>query len=390
MMNQQGKHAMLPDNIHDEATRQMFVSDLKLHLARKVSPNLKTIYENKVKPILSKKLNRDVKNRHEVRKAMKKEPSYQIWSSLQRTSQEMKQDTQSEIAIRQIEELSARAKSISKNVTKGSLTLDSNLPIPRYMSSVDIHCIPGGYHNQLIEGDVLPAAVYDPGVFLYSMGRMGPYNEDMGETIISFLNKKRLINKPSKILDMGCSVGHSTTPYVDNFPNAEVYGIDISAPFVRYAHARAESMNKKIHYSQQNAEKTNFENNSFDLIVSHILLHETSHPALKNIFNECYRLLKPGGIMVHAETPEFAGMHPYEQFILDWDTYNNNEPFWGPLKELNLKRIAQKCGFNDKLFFSVIEQSAIENKKTKSRTKLFQGGDFGGAGAWFLSGATKS
>ena len=52
------------------------------------------------------------------------------------------------------------------------------------MSAVDIHCIPGGYHNELIKDDVLPGAVYDPGVFLYSMGRMGAYNEDMGKTIL--------------------------------------------------------------------------------------------------------------------------------------------------------------------------------------------------------------
>jgi hypothetical protein len=32
MMERQGKHPMLPDNTHDESSRQMFVSGLKLHL----------------------------------------------------------------------------------------------------------------------------------------------------------------------------------------------------------------------------------------------------------------------------------------------------------------------------------------------------------------------
>ena len=195
---------------------------------------------------------------------------------------------------------------------------------------------------------------------------------------------------PRKILDLGCSVGHSTVPYAEHFKKSEVHAIDISAPFLRYGHARARSMKKTIHFSQQNAEKTNFSSNSFDLIVSHILLHETSQVALRNIFSECNRLLKPGGMMVHAETPEFHNMDIYNQFILDWDTYNNNEPFWGPLKELDLKKISVQSGFKSSNFFSKLQTSAIQSLYAKNRTKLFQGGDFGGAGTWFLIGAIKS
>ena len=390
MMENQGKHEMLPENTHDEVNRQMFISGLKLHLAGQISPHLRSTYEKHVKPKIVRQKKRLPLNRHEIRKVMAHEPTYQTWSALQRTSQEMKQDTQSEIAERQLVSLNEKAKTLSKSSTKGSLKLDKNLPIPKYMSSVDVHCIPGGYHNELIENDVLPAAVYDPGVFLYSMGRMGAYNEDMGETIISFIKQNYEKFHPNSILDMGCSVGHSTVPYVEHFKKAKVCAIDISAPFLRYGHARANSMKKSIHFSQQNAEKTNFKNSSFDLIVSHILLHETSQVALKNIFSECYRLLKPGGIMVHAETPEFQNMDIYDQFILDWDTYNNNEPFWGPLKELNLNKICVQNGFKSSDFFAKLEKSAIQNLYAKNRTKLFQGGDFGGAGAWFLIGAKKS
>ena len=54
-------------------------------------------------------------------------------------------------------------------------------------------------------------------------------------------------------------------------------------------------MGAAIHFSQQNAEKTDFADGSFDLIVSHIFLHETSRTAVDNILAECRRLLKPGG-----------------------------------------------------------------------------------------------
>jgi len=88
---------------------------------------------------------------------------------------------------------------------------------------------------------------------------------------------------------------------------------------VRYAHARAESLGKTVHFSQQNAEKTDYPDESFDLITSMILFHETSQKAIPNIINECYRLLKPGGYMVHGDVPEFNKYwpDPYDQFQRD-------------------------------------------------------------------------
>ena len=198
-MELQGKHEMLPENTHDEASRQMYVSNLKLHLANHISPKLKNTYKKTIYSNSSKGKKLTPKNRHEVRKIMSKETSYQLWSSLQRTSQEMKQDIQSEIAERQIFSLAKKAKNIKQRSSIGSLKLNTKLNIPRYMSAVDIHCIPGGYHNELIKDDVLPGAVYDPGVFLYSMGRMGAYNEDMGKTIISFIKEKYSSLNPKNI-----------------------------------------------------------------------------------------------------------------------------------------------------------------------------------------------
>jgi len=84
---------------------------------------------------------------------------------------------------------------------------------------------------------------------------------------------------------------------------------------------------------------------SFDLTVSHIVLHETSRSALRNIFAECYRLLAPGGLMLHIEQRQHDCMEPFEQFYYDWDTLNNHEPFWGTLHDTNLSAIATDVGF---------------------------------------------
>ena len=384
-MPQQRPHAMLPRATHDELARQAFVQSFKVHLATQVSPGNKRVYEQSVKPAIEASLHRPPRDRHDVRPLMKREPYYQMWSALQRTSQEMMWDSVSTSVDRQLDALIEAAKKQPSKL--GTLTLDPSLPIPSYHTAVDIHCQPGGYHTELRADDVGAGALYDRAVHVYAMGRMGDLNDDLGASAVAWLKRAHPDFRPKRILDMGCSVGHSTLPYVDAFPEAEVHAIDVGAPMLRYAHARAEALGKRVHFSQQNAEATNFESGSFDLIVSHILLHETSGKAIPRIMKEINRLLRPGGMMVHAEVPQYAGMDPYDAFILDWDTYNNNEPFWGAVHDLDLVKVSTDAGFAADRVFQVMVPSAIE--VAKARTELLQGGDFAGAGAWFLYGAVK-
>jgi ubiquinone/menaquinone biosynthesis C-methylase UbiE len=389
-MYEQTQHQMLPRATHDELARQNFVQSLKVHLATKISPGNKTAYVQRAKPRFEREHKRAPQDRHDVRRVMKDEPYYQTWSALLRTSQEMMWDAVAVSVERQLPELTAQAKTNGHtlgSLTLGSLTLDPTFQIPSYHTAVDIHCQPGGYHTENGADDIAAGAIYDRAVHIYAMGRMGPFNDDLGASLVAYLQDRYPTFRPRRILDMGCSVGHSTIPYVDVYPQAEIHAIDVGAPMLRYAHARAEALGKRVHFSQQNAEHTNFADGSFDLIVSHILLHETSGKAIRNIMKECHRLLAPGGMMFHIEAPQYHDMDPYDAFILDWDTYNNNEPFWGAVHDLDLVALVTESGFAAEKMAQDFVPSAF--KAARSRTKLFQGGDFGGSGQWFVFGATK-
>jgi ubiquinone/menaquinone biosynthesis C-methylase UbiE len=283
---------------------------------------------------------------------------------------------------------------LNKNINKGrkkrrgSLRLNPQLAIPHYHTAVDIHCQPGGYHSEFELDDASAGMVYDRAVHIYAMGQMGPYNNDIGASIVLWLRENYPQFKPQRILDLGCSVGHSTIPYCDAFPDAEVHAIDVAAPMLRYAHARAEDLGKAVHFSQQNAEHTDFDDASFDLIVSHILLHETSEKAIRNITRECHRLLRTGGLMLHAETPPYKGMDPFDAFMLDWDTRNNNEPFWARAHEIDLRQLSLQAGFDSGTQIETMIPSAFQLAEAK-RSHTFQGGDFGGGGFWFVYGNGK-
>lgn len=382
----QFEHGMLPSMTGDELSRQQFVKSFKLHIATRIAPGNKSLFEASVLPAFKKQHGRAPSDRHEVRKVMENEDYYQMWGSLLRSSQELMWKSCQLSVERQLPDL-IKAAETSKS-SYSTLELNPDLEIPAYHRAVDIHCQPGGYHTEFAPDDVSAGAVYDRAVYLYAMGRMGPFNDDMGASTVAYLKHKEAGFKPLRILDMGCAVGHSTIPYIDAYPDAEVYAIDVAAPVLRYAHARAESLKKPIHFSQQNAEKTNFEDGSFDLIVSHILVHETSGKAFRNIMKECERLLKPGGWVIHSETPPYKGMDPYDAFILDWDTRNNNEPYWGASHEIDPDATAKEFGFKTDSVFEAMAPSAFEAAEAH-RTHVFQGGDFGGGGMWYLYGMQK-
>ena len=266
--------------------------------------------------------------------------------SLSRLYQELKQESGESVAHRRFDELSGRARAFRRGAKHSTLLLNPDLNVPRYQTAVVIHLMPGSYYTDRAEDDVTAGAIYDPGVYMFAMGSMGPYNEDMGVAVIKWIEEHRPSFRPHKVLDMGCAVGHCTLPYAEAFPRAEIHAIDVGAPVLRYAQARAESLGCGIHFSQQNAEATDFADESFDLIVSHILLHETSHKAVYNIMRECHRLLRPGGMVVHGDVPFFNQQSdPFTEFTRDWSTHYNAEPFWGRLHDMDLRAPAEKAGF---------------------------------------------
>ena len=383
----QALHAALPATTHDEFARQEFVRSYKGYLVKHVHGGNRERYEQTVKPAFERKHDRVPKDRFEVRDAMTRDPYYRMFSTLLRTSQEMMWSSCQIPVARDLDALNDKIKAPNGDAG-GSLTLNAHVKTPRYHTAVDIHCQPGGYHSEFAPQDASPGMVYDRGVHLYAMGQMGPYNDDMGASIVMWLQNQHPDFRPARILDMGCAVGHSTVPYTKAFPQAEVHAIDVAAPMLRYAHARAEDMGVAIRFSQQNAEQTNFKDGQFDLIVSHILLHETSEAAIHNIVAECHRLLKPGGLMIHAETPPYKGMDPFDAFMLDWDSRNNNEPFWARSHEIDLKKLSHKGGFDPDQEFEAMIPSAFQVAEAK-RSKVFQGGDFGGGGLWFIYGNAK-
>ena len=397
---QQSDHPVLPKASADEASRQEFAKSFKGFIQSTLLPGLTPIYQSRVARKFERENGRAPADRRDIRAGMVHDIYFQHYASANRVAQELLWESVASSVDRQLPELNAKAAELSAT-SKAALDIPEGFLPPRYVTALDIHCMPGGYCSEVCDNDVSVGALYDRGVYLYSMGYTGPNNDDMGRSVVNYLKRHMPDFKPRRILDMGCTVGHSTLPYKELFPDAEVWGIDVGGPCVRYAHARAAGMGLDVNFAQMSAEETSFPDDHFDLVVSHILLHETSGKAMPRVFNEAHRVLAPGGLMIHADLPPFDLMDPFTQFILDNETWYNNEPFWGAMRDMDQITLAENAGFDragvrfDTAPMAVMEFAAAAEGYSQEASehvaeREFTAGEFAPGGGWEVLIARKA
>jgi ubiquinone/menaquinone biosynthesis C-methylase UbiE len=381
-----GRHAMFPDAGSDDTARFDFLASLNGFLSGQLLPRVRDAYEQRVRPKFERSHGQAPQTRHEVRKAMAEEPVYQTWSALRRSSMEMRQQAGRALVFRQLPRLVERAAEL--NAGASTLQLDPSVEIPRYASAVDIHCMPGGYHTEYIDDDVANAANYDCGIFATTGGMLGRYNDGGGQAVAKWVREEHPEFQPRRILDIGCTVGHNTLPLAVAFPEAEVVAVDVSAPMLRYGHARAKSMGvDNVLFRQARGEDLGYPDGHFDLIMTSMFWHETSSTAMPKMLAEIHRMLAPGGLTLHLEQPQYTGMDPYEQFIRDWDTYNNNEPFWGVMHEYDLRAMMAKAGFDPDAYFEAKVRGVVDTSIFPTASDERE--DYGRAALWTVFGAWK-
>lgn len=342
MPEEQFEHGMMTRRSHDEAERQNNVRAMRQTILRKLAAGSREMFYRDIAPRYEKQAGKPLDDYREIRQEMLKGNYMKFQMGFHRVVQELMWEALVPPVEEQLSDLIETSKKLDQNL--GSLELDPDLELPRYITAVDIHCQPGGFTSDHCEGDISAGAIYDRAIHIYNSGSAG-MTDMAGRMIADYLEAIFPDTKPSRILDMGCTIGHSTAAYAKRWPEAELHAIDVGPALLRYAHARAEALGLAIHFSQQSAEHTKYEDASFDLITSNILAHETSTKAWPAIIKECHRLLKPGGVMIHADLPQLDEVDPYRQFIYTNETHYNNEPFWTKYRTMDLRKVATDAGF---------------------------------------------
>jgi ubiquinone/menaquinone biosynthesis C-methylase UbiE len=375
------KHELRLQKTRDEKARQNFVSGIRAYVLNDMANNMRAAYDQDVEPAFRRKAKRAPKDGAEVHRAIRSHDYFQFYSSLRVTAQDMVWQSVFPPLERQRDALKEKARQLARNPHAGSLTLDPTVAVPRSVSAIDVHLMPGNYDGEYDNDDLAAGALYDNGLAVFSFGLMGQNLDDIGQSIARFVRAKHPDFKPRDILDLGCTIGHNTGSWKDTYPEAQVRGIDVAAPCLRYAHARAAAQGRAVQFEQMNAESLRYPDSSFDLVFSSMFLHEVPRKGITKIFAEAHRVLRPGGLMLHMELPPNSQLSAYDAFYLDWDSYYNNEPFYKPFRDLKPQALCKQAGFAPERFVqyvipsigwygekafaeSLVAQDAVDSDKT--------------------------
>ena len=345
-MTQPITHALAMDRNRNTRARERFVSGLRGYVLNDLAGTMRTDFESDVAPDVEKEAEDGQIDGGAVHRAIRKRDIFKAYSSARCTAQQMVWDVVMDSVEQQRERLNATGKELmDKASAGGTLELDESLELPRYVEAIDVHLMPGCYYREYGGEDLAAGAIYDQGLNVFAFGAMGKELNDIGWSMANFYKARFNNPGPGRILDAGCTIGHNTLPWKQVFPEAEVHGIDVAAPCLRYAHARAEAMGVEAHFHQQSAENIRFPDNSMDVVFSSMFLHELPNKAIRKYLAEAHRVLKPGGVLLNMELPPNDRMAAYDQFYLDWDSYYNNEPFYKDFRDQNPQQLTVEAGF---------------------------------------------
>jgi SAM-dependent methyltransferase len=333
-------HPLIAVPSHDELAEQLFVRDLKMYVMQQIEPVQGEIAAREAEALKGGEGN----STSALRERMAQHESFGTWLAMKRECQRQLWHGVARSVERQAEDLEALARIENP---KGSVRTNPGFVEPEYIARGDIHLMPGG--NAHDDGSLLQGAVMDRGGAVYMLGRNGGMLNDLrGQTAMAHVLTRFPDFAPKRILDMGCGIGTSTVPAAMCFPEAEVHGIDVGASMLRYAHARAEHLGAAVHFSQQSAEKTDFDDASFDLVFSCVVFHETSQAATMAIVEESRRLLRPGGLAVHLEVPLLHdNSDPWVELSGELEAQFNNEPNWRGALTADYRALFEAAGFKD-------------------------------------------
>ena len=337
------KHGLASEFFAADRARLRFLAGLRAFVVNRLTDDLGQAYETRVKPAFERREGRVPADGPEIHKAMRGDVMFNYYSLLRIHAQGAKYRALAPILARN----AARMRQAAKDApASGSLELDPALAIPRNVSAVDVHLMPGSYVREDEPEGMTAGALYDQGLAIYSFGYMGDNLDDIGRSMAHYVRRRFPDFRPRAILDVGCTVGHNCLPWAQAYPEAETHAVDVAAPVLRYAHARARLQGVPVHFKQMNAaDLSRYPDESFDLVFSSMFLHELSLKTQAQVFAEARRVLRPGGLMLHMELPPNGQMSPYQRFFLDWDSYYNNEPFYKTYRDQDPRTLTLNAGF---------------------------------------------
>ncbi len=214
------------------------------------------------------------------------------------------------------------------------LRLDPDLPLPEYFRFVPFHQHTGGVTSDDLDG------------ICYEIGRRTTVPSHADPHGIYHLLFDALPAGPyAKVLDWGTGHGAALLTWKARQPQSQCFGVDLSAPCLRLANARALEQGVQLWLSQQDLENLDFEDASFDLVFFNFMLHELPPAHTPALLQEAARILKPGGLFAGHEFHLRPG-DPFQNALQRSHAWTNNETYSVPWYSTPIGKLALDAGFS--------------------------------------------
>ncbi len=149
------------------------------------------------------------------------------------------------------------------------------------------------------------AVLYDLQVELLFAGMAAPMRRRILQPLQEHFSTRNL--KYPRILDVATGIGNVLELLRASFPQAHLYGVDLSPAYLRRANELLSRIPGELpQLVQANAETLPYADQLFDAVSCVFLFHELPKRARQATINEVSRVLKPGGLFVIADSIQIA------------------------------------------------------------------------------------
>lgn len=169
-----------------------------------------------------------------------------------------------------------------------------------------------------------------------------------------FESARQFKGQDLRILELGCGAGSATPSVLGVFPEAEYFGLDLSAAYLEFAQKRFSddfmlslgrtSLNA-LHWVQGNAEKIPENLKNMDIVTSSFLFHELPLEARINVLVEAHRVLKPGGVFIMVDAAQVGDSSTVDQ-VLPTFPQSYHEPFFTNYTKHRMEELLSAAGFS--------------------------------------------